>query len=481
MNICIIGTGVSGLMTACELLKLDFIKTISIIGSPKIPSIKVGESTTFSFDEFVRKNDFTVKEFVRSSDASVKYGVYYQNWSKRNFIHHFDSDNLLSRVFHCRSTYYPMLANKDPNIHIHDVIANKLWKFIQRNEVSLDNKEHLHSWHFDAGKLKIFLKNYLKKSSKISFFDDTIIDCKFLMNDKIEYIVGESKRKYVADYFVNCSGNNNLNEKVFKEEYVSLSSYLLTNKALVCQLKYTNKKEQFHPYTVAKTMQHGWRWITPTQSRIGTGYVFSDNYISVDEATNEFLEDIGDKTIKPFLVDFNPKYNKNPFKINSCTIGMSSGFLEPLDAPGLALTSGSIGTLVYFLNYINDSNIINCENAYTEAEKLKLCNTLNSNTTLDYEWWCSFILHQYKTCYRNDTNFWVDHKNIKCDFYDKIINSFEYIDINSFTTREYELFFKTSAGKDIQWKSNITKKPSPIIELDTKKIHHLDYIQRFYD
>ena len=89
-------------------------------------------------------------------------------------------------------------------------------------------------------------------------------------------------------------------------------------------------------------MKNGWRWITPTQSRIGTGYVFSDNHISIDEATNEFLEDIGDKTIKPFLVDFNPKCNKRPFKFNSCTIGMSSGFLEPLDATGLQISIQAI-------------------------------------------------------------------------------------------------------------------------------------------
>jgi tryptophan halogenase len=480
MDICIIGTGVSGLMTACELLKLNFIKNISIIGSSTIPSIKVGESSTYSFYDFI-KNNFNIREFVQASDASVKYGVYYQNWSKRNFIHHFDSNNSFSNSFaNFRDfrEYYPMLANKDPDIHIHNLIGNKMWNFIQRNEVSLNTEEYHHSWHFDAGKIKIFLKNYLKKSSKISFFDDIIVDCKFLEDSKIEYIVGSSKRKYLADYFVNCCGNNDINEKVFKEEYVSMSSYLLTNKALVYPLKYTNKKEQFHPYTVAKTMKHGWRWITPTQSRIGTGYVFSNNHISVDEATNEFLEDIGDKTIEPFLVDFNPKYNKRQFKLNSCTIGMSSGFLEPLDAPGLAFTDGSIKTLIKFLTHIND---IKFENDYIKAEKLKICNSINSSSSIENEWWCSFILHQYKTCYRNDTQFWIDHKNVKYDFYDKLIDSFEFIDISLIKSREYEMFFKTTAGKDIQWKSKISQKPFPINELDTETIHHLDYIQSFYD
>ena len=462
MNVCIIGTGVSGLMTACELLNLDFIKKITIIGSLKIPSIKVGESTTLPFYNFIKEN-FIIKEFVRSSDATVKYGVYYENWSKRNFIHHFASNNPFLRKSTVEKTYCEMLANKDPNIHIHDLIDNKLWNFIQKNEISLDNIEYSHSWHFDAGKFKLFMQNYLKKNKKVSIINDTIIDCKFLIGDRIQYIIGESNKKYTADYFVNCCGDNELNEKIFKEEYISLSSYLLTNKALVYPLKYTNKKKEFHPYTVAKTMKNGWRWITPTQSRIGTGYVFSDNHISVDEATNEFLNDIGDKTIKPFLVDFNPKYNKKPFKTNSCTIGMSNGFLEPLDAPGLAFTNGRIKDLIEML-----------KGTY------KVSN-INFLTHRSYEWWCSFILHQYKTCHRDDTKFWIDHKNVKCDFYDQIVNSMYYAPIHLFEEYEYEMFFKTTAAKDIQWKSKVTQKPFPVEQLDTKTIHHLDYIQSFYE
>ena len=478
MHICIIGTGASGLMAACELVNLDFIETISIIGSKKIPSIKVGESTTISFYNFIQRN-FNIAEFVQKSDAAVKYGVCYNNWSKKDFIHFFASEIQFLRKSHLDRTYCELLANKDPSVHLHDLIAGKLWKFIQNNEVSLNYTEHQHSWHFDAGKFKIFLKNHLKKNSKITFFDDTIIDCKFSSGDTIGYIIGESNTKYTADYFVNCSGDNKLNENVFKEEYISLSPYLLTNKAVVYPLPYEDKKRQFHPYTVAKTMKNGWRWITPTQSRIGTGYVFSDNHISVDEATHEFIEDIGDKTIEPFLVDFTPKYNKKPFKVNSCTIGMSSGFLEPLDAPGLSFTCTNILDLVFSLKKINQ---LKDENNYIKIKELKkLYDLQNFNNCARNEWWCAFILHQYKTCWRNDTQFWKDHKNVKCNFYDKIISSLGCIPMDLFEKWEYEMFFKTTAGKDIQWKSKIKEKPFPVEQLDTETIHHLEYIQRFYN
>jgi tryptophan halogenase len=472
MNICIIGTGASGWIACTMLKKLEFIKKITIIGSSKIPSIGVGESTTLNFVSQVL-DKVELKDFVNESDAAIKYGVYYKNWSKRDFIHYFKSGNDFLKTKNCEESYGEMLANKDPDIHIHDLIGNKMWNFIRKNEVSLDTEEHIHSWHFDAGKFINFLKKINLEDEKVNFIDDTIIDCKFLVGDQIQYIVGESKIKYTADYFVNCCGDNELNEKVFKEEYESLSPYLLTNKALVYPLNYTNKKDQFHPYTVAKTMKHGWRWITPTQSRIGTGYVFSDNHISVDEAKNEFTEDIGDKTIQPFLVDFNPKYNKKPFKSNSCTIGMSSGFLEPLDAPGLSTTISAMEHLIDILKYKNDISKLLSFN--------KKIDRSNIQTSLNYEWWCTFILHQYKTCWRNDTQFWIDHKNVKCDFYDQIIDSMYYVPIHLLENHEYMMFFLTTAGKDIQWKSKVTQKPFPVEQLDTKTIHHLEYIQSFYE
>ena len=475
MHICIMGTGASGWIACTLLKKIKFIKKITIIGSSKIPSIGVGESTTFGFVSHIL-NNFELKKFVQESDAAVKYGVYYKNWSKKDFIHYFRSQEPFFRQKSDEETYGEMLGNKDSEIHIHDLVGNKLWNFIQKNQVSLNFRENIHSWHFDAGKFIQFLRSINLQDDKVSLIEDTIIDCEFSLKDRINYIIGESGKKYTADYFVNCCGDNELNTKIFKEDYISLSPYLLTNKALVYPLKYSNKREQFHPYTVAKTMKNGWRWITPTQSRIGTGYVFSDSYISVDEATNEFLEDIGDKTIEPLLVNFSPRRNKTPFKTNSCTIGMSSGFLEPLDAPGLTMTLSAIRTLIEILKYKNNSLKL-----MKYSNFLNFLNDVNNDIKIEYEWWCSFILNQYKTCWRNDTQFWIDHKNVKCEFYEEIMNSLNDVRMDLYKKHEYMMFYFTTAAKDIQWKSKTKQKPFIVEELDTETIHHLDYIQQFYE
>ena len=152
---------------------------------------------------------------------------------------------------------------------------------------------------------------------------------------------------------------------------------------------------------------------------------------------------------------------------------MSSGFLEPLDAPGLTISIIAIELLIEILKYKNNTSKL--------LEVNKIIDKSNFNIILKYQWWCSFILHQYKTCWRNDTQFWIDHKNVKCNFYEQIINSLEYVPIDLLETHEYMMFYLTTAGKDIQWKAKIKQKPFPVEELDTETVHHLEYIQRFYD
>ena len=243
---------------------------------------------------------------------------------------------------------------------------------------------------------------------------------------------------------------------------LNYNDVLLTNKAVACPLEYTDNKSQFHPYTVAKSMKNGWRWITPTQSRIGTGYVFSDKHISIDEATNELLKDIGDRKpiIDPFVVDFTPRRVKELFKGNVCTLGMAAGFLEPLDAPGLALT-------LKYLGYIEEvvNNFVNWNVHETKMY-------LNKEAVIDYEFFCSFILHQYKTCNRTDSSFWIDQKNVEFEPYNNIltqvfdppISQSGHVMYPGFV-REPWMFYNSTAGKDIRWKVKIDE---PLVDITRK-------------
>lgn len=474
MKICVVGTGSSGWIVANYLKLLPYVKKITVVGSSEILPIGVGESNTLALISFLRtfidNGEITWESFVKETDAAVKYGVYYQNWAKRDFLHHFKCVESWNSEFD-EKHYGRLLANKNPKTHIHDILGKEIFNSTKQNLVFLNFYNYLHSYHFDAAKFINFFSKLALKSDKIEHINTTIIDGEKI-NDNVNYIIGKNGEKIEADYFIFATGDSSINEKFLQVKYESLSKYLLTDTAIVYPLEYENKRKQFHPYTVAKTMKNGWRWITPTWSRIGTGYVFSSRHISVDKAVNEFLTDIGNHKINPSVVNFKPRYNPKTFHKNWSTLGMSQGFLEPLDAPGLTITMEILmDQLIYYLSLYNSNLRYNEKMMSIELEKL---NDLVVNRKFNF--WCSFILSQYKTCHRNDTRFWRDHKKVKCEFYDKLIDN---LDIYNDSVGNFMLQ-QTIASKDIKWKTSLSSEPYVVNDHMSEKMHHLDYIFQFH-
>lgn len=470
MHVCIIGSGAAG-WQACNLFKnKSYVHQITIVGSPHIPSIGVGESTTIDFCELHDKIGDNLSDFIRETDAAVKYGVYYKNWSEKNWLHHLKCVDHF-RKYNINIHEYGKRLGSKGNVYIHDLIGKFLFQATTNNHIlsGIGSKpsqflEYPNSWHFDAGKYIKYLKKLALNNNKVSFIEDTIVDCVF-DGDTILEIISESGKRIQADYYINTSGATEKTNKIFKQEYNDLSDVLLTDKALFYPLKYEDKKKQFHPYTVAKTMKYGWRWITPTWSRIGTGYAFSSKHISVDQAVDEFIKDIGDETIVPNVVDFHPKYNKVTYRKNSCSAGMANGFLEPLDAPGLALTS-------YILFGLEDI-----------FERGRSVEDLNDYLSESYKWWACFILAQYKTCHRNDTDFWIDHKNVNYDFYQGIADNLG-TELDSTAGglaktpwMDMMMFYHTMSAKNLKWNS---EKPFEVLSPAIRTVNHYTWISQFH-
>lgn len=466
-HLCIVGTGAAGWL-ACNLFKnKDYIQHITIVGSAEIPPIGVGESNTLKTPELHAKIGLDNVDFIRETDAAIKYGVFYKNWSKHDFLHFFKGTRPFEKMGLPEIVYGKSFGSKPVDVPIENYFGKKITEITSQN-LLLSDPEELHplSWHFDAGKYISYLSKEALKSHKVNHLTDTVVDCKF-DSGKISSVILKSGLKIQADYYIFASGNSDLVKNILKEDYVDLSDVLLTNKAIVYPLEYTNKREQFHPYTVAKTMKCGWRWITPTYSRIGTGYVFSDKHISVDEAVDEFLTDIGDKTLSPRVVDFYPRYNKKTFKQNYCTLGMLNGFLEPLDAPGLSMTGDVLIKLEKYFEY---------EYAMCESYRMMHIDHMNCYIEDMYKFWASFILAQYKTCYRNDSKFWIDHKNVVYNFYENIIENLNnYMLFNS----SMMMFYHTLAGKDFQWGESLHLAKFDDSSLQPAE-HHLDFIEQVH-
>jgi tryptophan halogenase len=472
MHVCIVGAGAAGWIAAHHLKNLTSVDKVTIIGSPTIPSIGVGESTTGNFMEYIKNtlkfSEDEYQKFLVDIDAAIKYGVKYVGWSPIDFMNSFSQGNDICGRY--------SLGKKSPDESVDDYL---MWfkDEIYNNQICKETDIQLYSLHFDANKFIAAMAKLAENEPKITFISDTVVESIY-ENNIVKQVTLSAGANVQADYFISCIGQTAFNQKVFRDEYISYSDILLTDTALFYPLPYQDKEKEFHPYTIAKTMKYGWRWITPTWNRIGTGYAFSSKHVSVEDAIKEFVNDIGDPTIVPNVVEFKPRKVKTVFKLNSCTLGMASGFLEPLDAPGLCMTFFSLYRLEKILNEFNTDNV------------LDIIAAANTDVTTDFNNWASFILCQYKTASRNDTAFWKDHKLVKFDFYDKLIEDTlnpsivnnDYPTYNS-TNLEPAILYNTIAGKGITWDVRINY---PLIKPNVDKtninfISHYDFFKKLHD
>lgn len=467
MHVCIVGNGAAGWMAAHWFNFCNPVRKITIIGSPDIPPIGVGESNTLNLNKFLAETYLDIKEFIVETDAVVKTGVYYKGWSPHNFIHNFKSGSPWTDYNVDPIVYWQSMGNKPTDQPIHHYYSGDLLNAINNNNLLISERYPV-SYQFDAGKFISYLTKKARTYGKIKTIDDTVVNVNKV--DGVIKSIQTKEHEIVADYYIFATGQHS---NLIDTEFVSLSNTLLTNKAWVYPLPFTNKRDQFTPYTTAKTMKYGWRWITPTQSRIGTGYVFSSNHISEDEARDEFILDVR-HDIEPKLVEFIPRYAKQSFFDNYCTIGMANGFLEPLDAPGLSITIGAF--------YLLQSIFINIHDRLNA--KQYMLDVANSSIEESYKFWSTFILTQYKTSWRDDSQFWKDHKEVQSNTYDQIIGNYndtiksssQTLVHSSANLQHYIMMYHTIAAKDRQWKLGYNRVPFQIPDDSCKTIHHLDYI-----
>lgn len=245
MHICVIGDGVAGLMSANFFASKDYINKITLIGSPKIPTIGVGESTTLNFETLHNFFDEDLNSFIKESDACVKLGVLYSNWSKKEFLHHFKMPSLYKKYDITAVEYSNYLGNKNSDTYIHDLIGNKLVKDAKNNLIPESNYFYGRSWHFDAGKYISYLKKLSKNNKKIELLDDTVVQCEFGGEGIIESVKLESNKEIKSDYFIICTGHNEKTSKIFNIKYKSLTDVLLTNKDYFFQRNIKIREKNF--------------------------------------------------------------------------------------------------------------------------------------------------------------------------------------------------------------------------------------------
>lgn len=334
-NICIFGAGSAGWLTALILNSYLEDVDVTILCPTKYSNIGVGESTQPNLIDVLRKCKIDLHDFMVKTSATLKHGIHYRGWNEgqKDYWHPFS--NMTNDGFFTDAHRYIQNNLKDPEKYPLSDYYKKVhptYDFC----VEQNNKTYTipFALHVDADKLAEYIRNLLKDKIKIIDIDSFEI---FTENNKISKIVCNESITIESDLFVDCSGFSRvLSKQLEGTVYDGYEGNV--NAALFARLDYNDVVKPF-PYTRAEAFDYGWIWSIPLQTRMGTGCVYNKDFCSEEKAKEYFLDYWKGSSIKKEnikSVSFSSSSMKNPWLSNVVSIGLSSVFIEPLEATGIA-------------------------------------------------------------------------------------------------------------------------------------------------
>lgn len=397
-KVVIVGGGTAGWIAAASLAKLlGPVVSITLVESEAIGTVGVGEATIpqirrlngiLGLDEF---------EFVKETKASFKLGIEFNNWGQigDSYLHTFGDAgiNLSSLHFH----QYWLRGHQAG-------LTDCLWDYSLHHKVAYDHKfgklERVgntsmtglsYAYHFDAG----LYARYLRKTAEelgANRVEGRITETK-LKNESgyIESVVLENGEVIDGDIFIDCSGFRGLLiGQALGVEYVDWSNWLPCNRAAAVASKST---DPLLPYTKATAHKAGWQWRIPLQHRTGNGHVFCDQFISEDEATQTLLDNLeGNPLSDPKLLKFTTGRRESFWRKNCVSLGLASGFLEPLESTSIHLIQSNVSKLIELFpdKTFKPANI----------------QEYNRQVAHEYDLIRDFLILHYHLTQRDDSKFW---------------------------------------------------------------------------
>ena len=398
-KVVIVGGGTSGWMTAAALAKvLKGHYDITLVESDEIGTIGVGEATIPMISIFNKMLDFDEDQFVRETQASFKLGIEFVNWGRLGdrYIHGFGTigqDNW-TVDFHQYWLKQFMAGKARPldrySINTAACLSNKF----MRPRADMPNSplsQIAYAFHFDASLYARFLRNY-SETRGVKRIEGKIAQVMQREGDgAVTGLKLESGAVLEGDFFVDCSGFRALLiEGALKTGFEDWSHWLPCNRAMAVPCA---SAKELTPYTRATARTAGWQWRIPLQHRIGNGHVFCNKYISEDEAAAVLLSNLdGEPLADPRPIRFTTGKRRLAWNKNVVSVGLASGFVEPLESTSIHLVQMGIAHLLTFFPA-----------AGLEQRDIDQYNRVMNQ---EYEWVRDFIILHYKATERTDTPFW---------------------------------------------------------------------------
>ena len=420
VNICILGGGSSGWMTAAAFAKRFPHYKIRLIENPSQKPLSVGESTLGHFNRYLECIDLKDEQWMKECNATYKLSIQFTNWQNKGDVFQYPFGDIDYTNGDFLTWYYlhytwPELFPDTTYCDFYNPIS-----YLAHTNKMVDDNVHIRNYqkrwnaayHFDATKFGGWLRDNLGQS--VEHTKAIIITT--LKDDacKVKALVDDEGNHYEADYFIDCSGFGSvLLEKSMGQDFVEFPN-LPNDSAVVTHVPYTNKEKELSNTTDGYAMDNGWLWTIPLWNSIGKGYVYSSKFCGKDQAEQEFRKHIdwgGDVE----HIKFKHGKRRLGWCQNVIGIGLSYGFLEPLESTGLFTTHENILRLVDTFER-RDGHITQIDiDGYNHAVSYEL------------EAMKEFVEMHYYISPRNDTEYWRHYSNKSPltydEMFDKVVRS----------------------------------------------------------
>jgi len=398
-SVAIVGGGTAGWMTAAGLASLlvELNLDIKLIESEQIGTVGVGEATLPHIRFFNQKLGIDENVLMKATKATYKLGIEFNDWGEigDSYIHPFGDYGtpVNGSDFH---HYYSHAKNLNSKAHIDQfslpVIAARHNKF-QRPHTDTSNllSNFGYAYQFDAGLYAKFLREFCEERGVKRLEGRVETVSQNNENGNIQSVILESGEEIFADFFIDCSGFRGLLiSQTLETPYRDWTNYLPCNRAVTAACEPVGETL---PYTRATAKSSGWQWRIPLQHRIGNGYVYSSEFMEAEEAEASMIADLeGPQTSEPKHLKFTTGQRENAWVKNCVAIGLSGGFLEPLESTGIYLIQEAVTNFIELFPVDTDYAIERDE--------------YNRIMDIEFERVRDFLLLHYVATKRDDSPFW---------------------------------------------------------------------------
>lgn len=405
-RVCILGGGTAGWMTAAALShKFKGLPlSIQLVESDEIGTVGVGEATLPHIRSFNNTLNISEPVLMKETEATFKLGIEFCDWGRvgDRYIHPFGDfgPNVNGVPFY---HFWLRMRGRGDTSRLDEysfpIMLAEMGRFRYPDaDHSKIESTFRYAYQFDATRYARFLRRYSESNGVVRTEGKVVATTQNPTSGFIESVKLDRGEVVSADLFVDCSGFRGvLIEQTLKSGYEDWSQWLPCNRAVAIPCE---TRGSLIPFTRATARRAGWQWRIPLQHRVGNGLVYCSDFLSDDEATQTLLSNLeGPPLASPNQLRFKTGRRRQSWHKNVVAIGLSSGFLEPLESTSIHLIQEGITELIQLFP--------NKDFHQSDIEEY------NRRMSLNYERVRDFLVLHYIANQRDDGEMWLHFQNLK--------------------------------------------------------------------